>query len=119
MCLTLFCFSSIPENQKSKPLTASVDDSYLPASKVIFIGAGDLQVQRAELVRVVLLPSGVVPRQGVELVPVERLPLHRVVGVHVDLPALQAGPEAELQLETWRKRHGGRRCLELLAHFML
>lgn len=74
-------------------------------SKVVLIGTGYLEVQRAELVRVVLLPCGVVPRQRVELVSVERLPFKRVVGVHVDLPALQAGPQAELQLETWRDKH--------------
>lgn len=68
-------------------------------SKVVFVGSSDLEVQRTELIGIVLLSCRVVPLQNAELVSFVRLSLQRVVGVHQNLLALQAGTQAELQLE--------------------
>lgn len=68
-------------------------------SKVVFVGSSDLEVQRTELIGIVLPSCRVVPLQNAELVSFVRLSLQRVVGVHQNLLALQAGTQAELQLE--------------------
>lgn len=68
-------------------------------SKVVFVGSSDLEVQRTELIRIVLPSRRVVPLQNAELVSFVRLPLQRVVGVHQHILPLQAGTQAELQLE--------------------
>lgn len=81
-----------------KPKTFSTD-GHLPMSKVVFIGSGDLEVQRTELIRVVLPSCRVVPLQNPELASFVRLSLQRIVGVHQNLLPLQAGTQAELQLE--------------------
>jgi hypothetical protein len=64
-------------------------------------GAGQLQVQAAVLVRVVLAAGGVHPAQDPEAAPLEGLPRRRVVGVEADGAALEAGAQTELQLEAW------------------
>lgn len=68
-------------------------------SKVVLIGPGDLEVQRAELIRIVLPSCRVVPLQNAELVSSVGLSLQGIVGVHQHLLPLQAGAQAELQLE--------------------
>lgn len=68
-------------------------------SKVVFIGSGDLEVQRTELIRVVLPSCRVVPLQNTELASFVRLSLQWIVGVHQNLFPLQAGTQAELQLK--------------------
>lgn len=50
-------------------------DGYLPMSKVVFIGSSHLEVQRTELIRVILPPRWVVPLQNAEFVTFVWLPL--------------------------------------------
>ena len=71
-----------------------------PISKVVLIGPGNLDVQSAELIGVVLPSCRVVPRQNTEVVPFKLLSFKWVVGVHPDPPALEARTQAELELKT-------------------
>lgn len=68
-------------------------------SKVVLIGSSDLEVQRTELIGIVLPSRRVVPLQNTELASFVGLSLQRIVGVHQNLLPLQAGTQAELQLE--------------------
>lgn len=72
----------------------------LPTSKVVFIGPGYLEVQRAELIRVILPSCWVVPCQNTEFVSFKRLSFKGIVGVHHNPLPLKAGTQAELELET-------------------
>lgn len=79
-------------------------------SKVILVGAGDLEVQTAVLVRVIFLSCRVVPGQNVELLPFELLSFSRIVGVHQNLLPLQARTQTELQLKACRETSVWMKC---------
>lgn len=70
-------------------------------SKIVFIRPSYLEVQRAELVRVVLPSCWVVPCQSAKFASFKWLSFNGVVGVHHNVLPLKAGTQAELQLKTW------------------
>lgn len=76
----------------------------LHISKVVLIGPGQLEVQRAELIRVFFLSCWVGPRQNTEVVSVKQLSFKWIVGVHHDLLSLKARTETELQLKPCRQK---------------
>lgn len=89
LCAHLLHVNTFLANYPATALPISPDGlsspHHSPAAEVVLVGAGYLQVQLAVLVRVVLVPRGVDPLQGLELEAVEPLALLRVIGVHVHI----------------------------------
>lgn len=70
-------------------------------SKIVFIRPSYLEVQRAELIRVIFPSRWVVPCQGTIFASFKWLSFMGIVGVHHNILPLKAGTQAELELKTW------------------
>lgn len=91
----------------------------LHISKVVLIGPSQLEVQRAELIRVLFLSCWVGPWQNTEVVSVKQLSFKWIVGVHHNLLSLKAWTETELQLKPWADRKVRHKLNKLCWEFEL